>query len=169
MAESEVARFLNELATNRKVSPSTQNQALAALLFLYKHVLGRPIGWVDGIVHAKRPHRLPVVLTREEVERLLRRLTGVSHLIAGLLYGSGLRLLEALTLRIKDLDLGQREILVRDGKGRRDRRTLIPEALVLPLGVQIETVQRLHATDLERGCGTVVLPDALAIKYPSAP
>jgi hypothetical protein len=133
MAEGEVAAFLTSLARGGSVSPSTQNQALAALLFLYKVVLESPLGWVEGVVHAKRPERLPVVLTRDEVRDLLGKLKGTPWLVATLLYGSGLRVLEALTLRIKDLDLEKQQFHIRDGKGRRDRRTMIPRAVMGPL------------------------------------
>ena len=119
MGESEVSAFLSNLATHRQVSASTQNQALAALLFLYKAVLGRPLAWVGGVVHAKRPHRLPVVLTRDETQQLLARLSGLPRLAAALLYGSGLRVLEALTPRVKDLDLDKREILSATARGAR--------------------------------------------------
>jgi integrase len=137
MAEGEVAAFLTSLARGGSVSPSTQNQALAALLFLYKVVLERPLGWVEGVVHAKRPERLPVVLTRDEVRDLLGKLKGTPWLVATLLYGSGLRVLEALTLRIKDIDLEKQQFHVRDGKGRRDRRTMIPRAVMGPLREQM--------------------------------
>ena len=133
LAEPEIVAFLSHLADPGMVSASTQNQALAALLFLYQAVLGRQLAWLGNVVHAKRPARLPVVLTRAESRALLDRLAGPYRIVGGLLYGGGLRLLEALQLRIKDVDLAQREILVRDGKGRRDRRTLVPEALVVPV------------------------------------
>ena len=168
MAEAEVAAFLTSLAQRGSVSASTQNQALAALLFVYKAVLGRPLGWVEGVVHAKRPQRLPVVLTRDEVRDLLGKLRGTSWLVAALLYGSGLRLLEALTLRIKDVDLEKQELHIRDGKGRRDRRTMIPQAVVEPLKRQIAAVAAHHEEDRSRGAGRVALPDALTRKYPNA-
>jgi integron integrase len=168
MAEAEVAAFLTSLAQHGNVSASTQNQALAALLFLYKVVMERPLGWVEGVVHAKRSHRLPVVLTREEVRDLLGKLKGGSWLVATLLYGSGLRVLEALTLRIKDVDLEQRELHIRDGKGRRDRRTMIPEAVIDPLKRQIAAVVAQHEENRSGGACHVALPDALTRKYPNA-
>ena len=169
MGEREIGAFLSWLATHRKVAASTQNQALAALLFLYQRVLGRDLAWMDHIVHAGRPERLPVVLTRAEVRRLFERVSGVVALIVRLLYGSGLRLFEALELRVKDLDLEKREVHVRDGKGRKDRRTMLPEALVEPLRVHLASVRDQHARDLVAGAGLVSLPDALRAKYPSAP
>jgi integron integrase len=168
MAEEEVAAFLTSLARGSSVSPSTQNQALAALLFLYKAVLERPLGWVEGVVHAKRPQRLPVVLTRDEVRDLLGKLKGTPWLVATLLYGSGLRVLEALTLRIKDIDLEKQRLHIRDGKGRRDRRTMIPQTVMEPLKGQIAAVQAQHEEDRARGAGHVALPDALTRKYPHA-
>jgi integron integrase len=163
-----VTQFLSTLATKGRVSASTQNQALAALLFLYKVVLGHQLPWMDGIVHAKRPARLPTVMSREEVRALLSRLDGTPRLVAALLYGSGMRVLEGLTLRVKDLDLGMREILVRDGKGRKDRRTVLPLALVEPLRRHLTVIRDLHARDLAAGAGSVALPDALDRKYPGA-
>jgi integron integrase len=168
MAEPEVAAFLTSLAQQQSVGASTQNQALAALLFLYKVVLDRPLGWVDGVVHAKRPQRLPVVLTRDEARDLLGKLKGTSWLVATLLYGSGLRVLEALTLRIKDIDLEKQELHIRDGKGRRDRRTMIPRAVTEPLRRQLALVAAQHEEDRSRGAGQVALPDALCRKYPGA-
>jgi integron integrase len=169
MGEAEISAFLSSLATNRRVSGRTQNQALAALLFLYQRVLGRDVAWMDQIVRAKRPERLPVVLTRAEIRLLLKQVDGVVAVIVSLLYGSGLRLFEALELRVKDLDLEKREILVRDGKGRKDRRTMLPGALVEPLRAHLIGVRDQHARDLSAGAGFVALPDALRVKYPSAP
>jgi integron integrase len=165
MGEVEVTQFLSTLAVQARVSASTQNQALAALLFLYKVVVGHQLPWMDNVVHAKRPLRPPTVLSREEVRALLSRLEGTPRLVAALLYGSGLRVLEGLTLRIKDVDLGKREILVRDGKGRKDRRTVLPAALVEPLRRHLVLVRDLHERDLAAGAGTVPLPDALDRKY----
>lgn len=168
MAEPEVAAFLTHLAVERSVSASTQNQALNAILFLYKQVLNREIGLVHGVVRAKRPERLPVVLTREEVHAVLSRLRGREGLMAGLMYGAGLRVMECLRLRIKDVDFGMNQIIVRDGKGQKDRATPLPAALISALRQQIIEVQRLRAADLADGYGEVSLPFALDRKYPSA-
>ena len=168
LGEPDVTAFLNHLAADRKVAPSTQNQALSALLFLYKEVFGRELEWLDGLQRASRPPRLPAVLTRAEVERLLAALQGTKWLVASLLYGSGLRVLECLRLRVKDVDLSYRQILVRDGKGEKDRVTMLPEKLVGPLQRQLEHVRGLHARDLREGYGEVQLPYALARKYPRA-
>ncbi len=169
MSEPEVAAFLSCLASERTVSASTQNQALAALLFLYQHVLNRKLGWVDGVTRAKSPERLPVVLTRAEVRALLSRLDGVPVIVCSLLYGSGLRLFEALTLRVKDLDLDKHEIHLRDGKGRKDRRTTMSTKIVPVLRRHLEVVLQQHAADLQQGAGSVPLPDALHRKYPGLP
>ena len=169
MAEPEVASFLSSLADQRRVSASTQNQALAALLFLYQHVIDRKLAWIEGVTRGKTPTRLPVVLTRSEVHAVLSQMSGPPALVSALLYGSGLRLFEALELRVKDLDLEKHEVLVRDGKGRKDRRTMLPTRSVPALREHLVTIQLQHADDLEAGTGTVALPDALAIKYPSAP
>jgi integrase len=150
------------------VSASTQNQALAALVFLYRDVLGRDPGWMDGIVRARRPKRLPVVLTRAEVERLLAGLRGPRWLMGTLLYGSGLRLIECLRLRVKDLDFSRHEIVVREGKGNKDRVTMLPRAVEPPLLAHLERVRQVHVADLRAGFGRVALPDALAMKYPNA-
>jgi integron integrase len=168
LGAAEVSAFLTMLAVERTVSASTQNQALAALLFLYREVLHLEVGWLDDLVRAKRPHRVPVVLTRAEVESLLCELTGVSWIMALLLYGSGLRLMECHRLRIQDIVFERREIAVRDGKGGRDRMTMLPLRAVEPLRAHLRTVGALHRRDLEAGCGRVMLPDALARKYPSA-
>jgi len=168
MGEAEVTAFLSHLATRRHVSASTQNQALSALLFLYRVVLGRDLGWLDHLVRAKRPTRVPTVLSRGEVTALLGELDGTARLVASLLYGAGLRLLEGLRLRVKDLDFERNEITVRDGKGRKDRVTLLPAAAREPLRRHLERVRRLHERDLARGLGSVALPDALARKYPTA-
>jgi integron integrase len=169
MAEPEIGAFLSSLATEGKVSASTQNQALAALLFLYQEVLGRELSWLRGLVHAKRPAHLPVVLTQDEALALLGRLGGVVRIVAGLLYGSGLRLLEVLRLRVKDIDLERREILVRRGKGQRDRHTVLPAALIQPLRDHLQAVRSRHERDLAVGLGSVEVPEALGRKYPSAP
>lgn len=168
MGAAEVEQFLSHLAVRRQVSASTQNQALSALLFLYKHVLRIELPWLDDVVRAKRPERLPVVLTREETQRLLALLEGEVALVAGLLYGAGMRLMEAVRLRVKDVDFARREILVRDGKGMKDRVTLLPQAVVAPLQLHLEQVAALHRSDLAAGLGEVYLPFALARKYPRA-
>lgn len=169
MGEREIGTFLTELATSANLAASTQNQALAALLFLYQMVLGRELTWLGDLVHAKRPETLPVVLTRDEVRALLGRLTGAPALVGGLLYGGGLRLLEALRLRIKDVDLRSREITVRRGKGQKDRRTVLPSALLASLQLHLPAVKAQHDADLAAGAGCVELPDALRAKYPAAP
>jgi len=168
MGEAEVTAFLNHLAVERHVAAATQNQALSAILFLYREVLGRELPWLDGVQRPTRPPRVPVVLTRAEVERLLAGMTGTRWLIASLLYGAGLRVMECLRLRVKDADLSYRQVLVRDGKGEKDRVTMLPEKLVEPLRSHLERVRLLHARDLREGYGEVHLPYALARKYPRA-
>jgi len=168
MGESEIEAFLTYLANQCKVSASTQNQALSALLFLYQEVLQKELAWMDGITRAKRSQRIPVVLSQTEVRALLGQMHGVTGLMAGLLYGSGLRLLECAQMRVKDLDLERREIRVRDGKGRKDRVTLLPERLLIPLQEHLNRVKYLHQRDLEMGAGSVELPFALSRKYPGA-
>jgi integron integrase len=168
LRESDVSGFLSYLAVNRNVAASTQNQALNALVFLYRNVLGRPLGnTIDG-VRARKPKRLPVVLTQEEVRQLLRYLDGNHWLPACLLYGSGLRLMECLRLRVKDLDFGHRAILVRDGKGGKDRVVTLPDEIIQPLQRHLESVRNTHEKDLQDGFGKVYLPHALARKYPNA-
>jgi integron integrase len=168
MGEAEVTAFLNHLAIDRKVAAGTQNQALSALLFLYKQVLGCELPWLDGLQRSSRPPRLPTVLTRGEVERLLKNLHGTHWLAASLLYGSGLRVMEAMQLRVKDLDFAYRQILVRDGKGEKDRVTMLPGSLLDPLRRHLEGVRLLHLRDVQDGYGAVHLPYALARKYPGA-
>jgi integron integrase len=168
MGEAEVGQFLSHLAIEGDVAASTQNQALSALLFLYKVVLDRPLNERIDAMRAKRPARLPVVLTRDEVRSLLTQLDGPKWLMASLLYGSGLRLLECLRLRVKDVDFGQNLIIIRDGKGQKDRDTLLPQALREPLRVQIAEALRVHGRDLADGFGRVYLPHALERKYPHA-
>ena len=163
-----VERFLSQLATRDKVAPSTQNQALAALLFLYREVLGIQLPWMEDVVRAKRTRRLPVVLSKGEVAVVLRHLAGRDWLMASLLYGSGLRLMECVRLRIKDVDLQRNEITVREGKGGKDRRTVLPASLREALRLQIETARVQHARDVDAGFGEVWLPHALAKKYPNA-
>lgn len=164
----EVSAFLSHLAVEGQVAASTQNQALSALLFLYREVLGLKLPWMDGVVRAKRGERLPAVLSRDEVRRLLACLEGRAWLLASLLYGSGMRLMESLRLRIKDVDHERMELTVRDGKGGKDRRTLLPRSLLDPLLRQRDDTLWLHAQDLEQGAGWVPLPHALARKYPNA-
>jgi integron integrase len=168
MGEREITSFLSMLATRRKVSASTQNQALSAILFLYRIVLRQKFDWLDGIVKAKRPARLPVVLSREEVKAILGQMRGTPWLMASLMYGAGLRLLECARLRIKDVDFEMGEITVRDGKGRKDRVTMLPYALKAPLAEHVERVKRQHERDLRRKLGSVELPDSLDRKYPRA-
>ncbi|MGH8676143.1 MAG: integron integrase [Burkholderiales bacterium] len=168
MGGREVEAFLSHLATVERVSPSTQNQALSALLFLYREVLRKELPWMDGVVRAKQTARVPVVLTHEEVRALLARLDGTRWLAASLLYATGMRLLEGLRLRVKDVDFERREITVRDGKGGRDRRTMLPERLLEPLRAHLARVKVVHERDLAEGYGDVYLPFALARKYPRA-
>ncbi|MDZ3797804.1 MAG: integron integrase [Xanthomonadales bacterium] len=163
-----VEAFLTGLATRDRVAASTQNQALSALLFLYREVLGVELAWMENVVRAKRPQRLPVVLSRAQVGRLLERLAGREALMAGLLYGSGLRLMECVRLRLKDVDLERNELTVRNGKGGKDRMTVLPAALREDLVRQRAEVRRLHARDMACGLGRVHLPHALARKYPNA-
>lgn len=168
LGEHEVAGFLSHLAA-RGVSASTQNQALSAVVFLYVAVMGQHLGWMDDIVRAKRPVRLPVVLSREEVSSLLTRLRGPVWLMAALMYGSGLRLLECAELRVKDLDFDRGELTIRDGKGGKDRVTMLPAALKQPLIDHLKRVRAQHDTDLAAGNGSVALPGALRVKYPRSP
>lgn len=168
LGEVEISAFLTDLAVRGRVSSSTQNQALGALLFLYREVLGRRVAWLDGMVHAKRGGRLPVVLTLHEVEAIVEHLEGECWLVAVLLYGSGLRLLEALQLRVKDVDFERREIRLRAGKGSKDRVTMLPDVVSKGLETHLETVRRLHTRDLKAGGGAVVLPGALDRKLPGA-
>ncbi|HEV8260334.1 MAG TPA: integron integrase [Burkholderiales bacterium] len=164
-----VEAFLSHLAVQRNVAASTQNQAKSALLFLYKEVLGSELPWLENVESAKRPQRLPVVLTRIEVDAVLNRMHSTNGLIARLLYGSGLRLMEAARLRVKDVDLERCEIMVRDGKGAKDRVTMLPSSLVVPLRAHLVLVRELHAQDLAAGVPGVYLPYALDRKYPNAP
>jgi integron integrase len=168
MAEAEIGRFLSSLATDGHVSASTQNQALNALLFLYKELLEKKIGLIQGVVRANRPKKLPVVLTKEEVKRVLDCLDGTPWLMAMILYGAGLRLLECCHLRLKDIDFASAQIVVRAGKGNKDRYTMLPAAILEPLRKHLQAVKYQHSEDLSRGFGRVVLPDALERKYPNA-
>jgi len=169
MGKREVEQFLTFLAAERNVAASTQNQALSALLFLYKQVLDIDIGWVEEVERAKRPARVPVVLSRGEVAAVLDRLRGPYWLMASLLYGGGLRLMECLRLRIQDIDFDYRQILVRNGKGGKDRFVPLPDALVEAVRQQIAAALRVRELDLREGFGEVSLPDALGRKYPNAP
>jgi len=169
MGETEINAFLTHLAVEEKVSSSTQNQALSALLFLYRHVIGKEIGDLGNVIRARKPVRLPVVLTRDEVKVLLAELAGDKWLMASLMYGVGLRLMECLRLRVQDIDFTRNEILVRDGKGAKDRITMLPESLKKPLAEHLKQVKSLHDKDLAEGWGRVLLPGALDRKYPKAP
>ena len=168
MAETEINQFLSYLAVERHVAASTQNQALSAILFLYKRILKKEIGFVGDVVRARRTKRLPVVLTRKEVQSVLSNLTGTNWLMTSLLYGSGLRLMECVRLRVKDVDFSYNQILVRDGKGQKDRVTMLPQNLKQPLLHQLARTKELHEEDLSEGFGRVYLPYALSRKYPNA-
>ena len=163
-----VGAFLSSLANDRHVSASTQNQALAAVLFLYKGVLGIELPWLDGITRARRPRHLPVVLTRAEVHELLARMEGTHALMARLMYGTGLRLMECLALRVKDVELVRHELVVRQGKGAKDRITMFPRSLVEPMRQHLEAVRRIYTADVNAGIPGVALPDAYAVKNPAA-
>ena len=168
MGAPEVEAFLTHLAVKGKVSASTQNQAKSALLFLYREVLGQELPWLDNVTQAKIPERLPVVLTVAESRAVLDRLSGSHWLVASLLYGAGLRLMEALRLRVKDIDFARHEIVVREGKGFKDRVTMLPVSVVDPLKLHLSKVKGLHQQDLANGLGEVYLPYALGKKYPGA-
>ncbi len=168
MDKADVTAFLTHLAVQRNVAASTQNQALSAVLFLYRDVLEVELGWVEGFERPKRPARLPVVLTPAEARAVLAQLEGTKWLMASLLYGCGLRLMECLRLRVKDVDFGYGQVLVRDGKGAKDRVTMLPAAIVEPLKAHLVKVRTLHQRDLEAGYGEVWLPHALERKYPRA-
>ncbi|MFT3770547.1 MAG: integron integrase [Minicystis sp.] len=168
MGAPEIEAFLSHLANEQHVSASTQNQALAALLFLYVHVLSVPMDKLGDFTRAKRPQRIPAVLTPAEVTRVLDAMSGPTALMAALLYGAGLRLLECATLRVKDLDFERREIVVRDGKGQKDRITMLPERAIEPLGDHLGRVRAQHEADVTAGAGWVMLPDALDRKSPNA-
>ena len=167
MGAPEIQAFLTHLAVEKNVAASTQNQAFSALLFLYKTVLHQDLGPIDAM-RAKKPKRLPSVLTKEEIHRVFDHMSGTHLLIAKLIYGSGLRLMECLRLRVKDLDFSQHQILVRDGKGEKDRVTMLPESLLSPLRDHLRIVKQTHEQDLAKGHGAVHLPYALGRKYPNA-
>jgi len=168
MGASEVEAFLSHLAVDKHVSASTQNQALSAILFLYKHVLDMDLPWLSDVVRAKRPERLPVVLTRQEIQRLFSLLHGVNGLIVRLAYGTGMRRMEVLRLRVQDVDFGYNQITVRAGKGNKDRQSMLPRALADELKEHLTKVKQAHERDLAEGFGTVALPDAIERKYPNA-
>ena len=168
MGAAEVTAFLTSLAVHSQVAASTQNQALSALFFLYREVLGVELPWLDDIVRAKRPLYLPVVLTRDEVRAVLQQLDGVPRLMAVLLYGAGLRLLECCRLRVKDVDFAMNQITIRDGKGHKDRPTMLPASVKGDLVAHLERVHEQHRADLRHGAGWVELPGALLRKYPNA-
>lgn len=168
MGAEEISAFLTDLAVNAKVSASTQNQALFALLFLYRDVLKINLPHIEGVIRAKRPAHLPTVFTNEEVKAILAQLNGVPFLVASILYGAGLRLAKALRLRVKDLDFEAAQIIVRDGKGAKDRTTIFPESLCQPLEKHLAQVKFTHEMDLKNGLGEVFLPFALSKKYPNA-
>ena len=164
----DISAFFSHLAVKRNIAASTQNQALSALLFLYREVLEQPIEWVDDVERAKKPQRLPVVFTKEEVKAVLSHLRAEMRVMASLLYGSGLRLMECVRLRVKDIDFALAQIVICDGKGGKDRVTMLPATLVEPLQRQLERAKALHELDLREGFGRVYLPYALARKYPNA-
>ena len=168
MGAVEIELFLSQLAVQGKVAASTQNQALSALLFLYRVVLGIELPWLDNMVRAKQSQRVPTVLSRDEVKHLLAQMDGRPWLLASLLYGTGMRLMECLRLRIKDVDFDRHEITVREGKGGKDRHTMLPRLLIEPLRREIERASTLHEADLRAGFGLTALPYALARKYPKA-
>jgi len=169
MGATEVEAFLTHLAVEGQVAAFTQNQALSALLFLYREVLGMDLPWLEGVVRAKAPRRLPVVLTRQEVKAVLAQMSGVYRLMATLLYGTGMRLMECVRLRVKDVDFERGEILIRDGKGGKDRVTMLPQAVSDDLQAHLHGRRALFEADSRLGKGAVYLPDALARKYPNAP
>jgi len=168
LGAAEVEQFLTHLAVHGKVAASTQNQAKSALLFLYKEVLGSELPWLDEVERAKTPKRLPVVLTQAEIQQILSHLDGTHHLIVSLLYGTGMRIMEVLRLRVKDIDFARKEILIRDGKGYKDRITMLPVSLIERLQEHLKRVKTLHEKDLNNGYGAVYMPFALNKKYPYA-
>ena len=168
MAEAEINTFLTYLAVKGKVSSSTQNQALSALLFLYRYVIGKEVGDLGEVIRARKARHLPVVLTRDEVKIVFRQMTGDTHLMASLMYGAGLRLMECLQLRVQDVDFGANQIIVRNGKGAKDRVTMLPESLKGSLQHHLKEVRAIQSKDLADGWGRMHLPDAIERKYPNA-
>ena len=168
MGRAEVEAFLTHLAVERKVAAATQNQALNALVFFYREIIKREIGTLEDVVRAKRPEKVPLVFSQEEARAVLGHLTGVPGLMGRLLYGSGLRLMECVRLRVKDIDFSYRQVIVRDGKGQKDRVTPLPQTLMEPLNIHLKQVKTLHDRDLAEGFGAVYLPFALDRKYPNA-
>jgi len=166
--ESDISSFLTHLATRRNVSPSTQNQALSAILFLYRHIVPKDLERLTDVVRAKPLKRLPVVLSAAEIRAVLAELTGTHRLMATLMYGAGLRVMECVRLRVKDVEFGSKYILVRAGKGGKDRRTLLPERARTPLREHLQTIRAQHESDLKHGAGWVELPTAIERKYPDA-
>ena len=167
MGGEEIKSFLNHLVIEKNVSASTQNQAMQGILFLYKNILKQDVGWVEDIKRSARIKHLPVVFSKKEAKEILKRIKKIEWLIVSLLYGSGLRLSECLKLRIKDIDFDYAQIIVRDGKGEKDRRTVLPESLIIPLQEQLQKVKKIHKEDLAKGLGETILPYALKEKYPS--
>ena len=169
MGEKEITDFLSSLACSRHVAASTQNQALNAIVFLYKHVLNKELGDFGLIEKAKRPKKLPTVLSKGEVQRLMKDMNGVAGLAIRLLYGTGMRLMECIRLRVKDIDFERGQVVIREGKGAKDRATMLPESLIEDLKDHLAKVRIIHDSDLADGCGEVYLPNALEKKYPNAP
>ncbi len=168
MAESEINEYLSYLAVEANIGSSTQNQALAALLFLYRHIIGREVGELEGLIRARKPMRVPIVMSKVEVKMVLGRLTGRNKLMVELIYGTGMRLIECLRLRVQDLDMHRNEVHINRGKGNKDRVVMLPEVLKLRLSRHLIAVKAIHESDLEQGWGEVVLPGALDRKYPGA-
>lgn len=166
--KNHITEFLNHLADDRNVSASTQNQALCALIFLYQQILNQPVGELDALKRAKKPNNLPVVLSVKEVQSIIEQMQGTKQLIVKLLYGSGMRISEALRLRVQDIDFDYSQIAVRTGKGGHNRFTILPESLIVPLQQHLKKVKNLHQNDLKAGYGEVVLPNALRMKYAGA-
>lgn len=168
LGSDDIVRYLNYLANDCNLAASTQNQALSALIFLYEHVLHIPVGELENLKRAKKPKRLPVVLSKEQALGIINELEGVNQVVLELIYGAGLRISEALSLRIQDVDFGYKQITVWNGKGRKDRITMLPNRVIPKLKFHIEKVKRLHQTDLKKGFGQTILPNALSKKYPGA-
>lgn len=168
ISEEEITRFLNDLAISKGVASATQNQALCAICFMYKHVLNLQIGELENLKRAKEPHHIPVVLTPDEVSQILNAMSGTSKLVVSLLYGAGLRISECLRLRVMDIDLEYKQLSVRRSKGMKDRYSIIPEKCIYPISVQIQKVKGLHQRDMKRGLGEVKLPEGLSRKFPYA-